>query len=100
VSARFVRQILLPEIGEAGQARLAEGRAAVGGGPSLAHEIAALYARGAGFAEIGPGEIDVDALAPSAIVASPSARALLAGARAALAEIRRVAVVGASEERA
>lgn len=97
MSARFVRQILLPEIGEAGQARLAQARAAVGG-PSLAHEIAGLYARGAGFAELVPGAIDVDALAPVSLVSTPAARALLAGSRAALAEIRRAVSSGASGE--
>ncbi|MEO7331467.1 MAG: hypothetical protein ABI193_23025 [Minicystis sp.] len=98
MSARFVRQILLPEIGEAGQARLAHGSATVGGA-SLAHEVASLYARGAGFAEVVPGAIDVDALAPVTIVSTPEARSLLAGARAALAEIRRAARVGAIERR-
>jgi hypothetical protein len=97
VSARFVRQILLPEIGEAGQARLAQACAAVGG-PSLAHEVAGLYARGAGFADVVPGTIDVDALAPAALVSTPAARALLAGSRAALAEIRRAVSPGASGE--
>lgn len=97
MSDRFVRQILLAEIGEQGQARLARASAAVGG-PSLAHEIAALYARGAGFAEVVPGAIDVEALAPASEVESPAARALLAGARAALAEIRRVALAPRGKE--
>jgi hypothetical protein len=70
------------------------------GGPSLAHELAGLYARGAGFAAIVPGAIDVEALAPEAIVATPAARALLAGSRAALAEIRRAAFADAAGERA
>jgi hypothetical protein len=82
--------MLLPEIGEAGQRRLGAATAAVGGeGP--AHAIAARYAEAAGFAAIGEGAIDVEALAPAAIVVEPEARALLAGARAALAEIRRAA---------
>jgi hypothetical protein len=89
-AARFLRQVLLPEIGARGQRRIAESIARVGGeGSSLAHEIACLYARGAGFRAIVPGPIDEGALAPSAIVKSPAAREVLAGARAALAEMRR-----------
>ncbi|MFO0762813.1 MAG: hypothetical protein U0359_40625 [Byssovorax sp.] len=99
MSARFLRQILLPEIGAAGQARIERARAAVGGGPSLAHEAAALYAEGAGFAAIDPGAIDVDALAPLSIVNTPAARAVCAGSRAALAEIRRAALAPAGEAR-
>jgi molybdopterin/thiamine biosynthesis adenylyltransferase len=86
--SRFVRQVLLPEIGEAGQARLGEAEAAVGGA-GLAHEVAARYAEGAGFGAVVAGPIDVDALAPPAIVRTDAAREALAGARAALAEIRR-----------
>ena len=88
MSARFVRQILLPEIGEAGQRRIEATSAAVAG-EGLAHEIAARYAQGAGFAGLAPGAVDVDALAPAGIVTSSSARQVLAGARAALAEMRR-----------
>jgi proteasome lid subunit RPN8/RPN11 len=88
VSARFVRQILLPEVGEAGQSRIVASTAAVAG-EGLAHEIAGRYALGAGFAQLSPGAIDVDALAPAALVCSPGARQVLAGARAALAEMRR-----------
>jgi hypothetical protein len=88
VSARFVRQILLPEIGEPGQRRIEAAFAAVAG-EGLAHEVASRYAEGAGFAGVRPGSIDVDALAPAEIVAHPSARHVLAGARAALAEMRR-----------
>lgn len=87
MTARFVRQVLLPEIGIEGQARIGQAIAAVGG-PSPAHEIASLYAAGAGFASVATGTIAVDALAPAAIVASPAAREVLAGSRAALAAIR------------
>lgn len=87
---RFVRQVLLPEIGEAGQQRLCAAEAAVGGA-GLAHEVAARYAEGAGFARVVAGAIDVEALAPAAIVQADAARELLAGARAALAEMRRAA---------
>jgi hypothetical protein len=89
VSARFLRQALLPEIGEAGQRRIGASAAAVAG-DGLAHEIAARYATGAGFGAVTPGAIDVEALAPAAIVRHPAAREVLAGARAALAEMRRV----------
>jgi hypothetical protein len=86
--ARFVRQILLPEIGAAGQRRVEAAAAAVAG-QGLAHEIACRYAEGAGFGRVTPGPIDVDALAPADLVSDPSARHVLAGARAALAELRR-----------
>jgi hypothetical protein len=85
---RYVRQMMLPEIGEAGQRRIGAATAAVGG-EGLAHEIAARYAQGAGFAAIAPGPVDVEASAPVALVKDDAARAVLAGSRAALAEIRR-----------
>lgn len=91
-AARFLRQVLLPEIGQAGQARIRAKAAAVGGGSSLSHEVAELYARAAGFREITPGSIDVDALAPLAEVRSLAAREVLAGARAALAAVRAAAL--------
>jgi hypothetical protein len=87
---RFVRQVLLTEIGEAGQARICAATARVSG-EGLAHAIAARYAEGAGFAAVAEGAIDVDALAPSSIVTDPRARQIVAGSRAALAEIRRAA---------
>jgi hypothetical protein len=97
-AARFLRQVLLPEIGQAGQARIQAAAAAVGGGSSLSHEVAELYARAAGFREISPGSIDVDVLAPLAEVRSPAAREVLAGARAALAAVRAAALdVGAQQ---
>jgi hypothetical protein len=91
--ARFLRQVLLPEIGEAGQRRLEAATAAVaqpdgGGEGALGHEVASAYALGAGFASVTPGPIDRAALAPEAIVATPAAREVLAGARAALAAMR------------
>lgn len=85
---RFLRQVLLPEIGPEGQARLGAATAAVGG-DGLAHEVAERYARGAGFGAVAAGDIDEAVLAPGAIVGAPAAAAVLAGARAALAEIRR-----------
>jgi len=95
---RFVRQILLPEIGEAGQRRIGSEVAALGG-DGLAHEVAARYAEGAGFASVAAGAIDVEALAPAAIVQTAAAREVLAGSRAALGELRR-AVQSKQEDRA
>ncbi len=88
MTARFVRQMLLPEIGIEGQARIGQATAAVGG-VSKAHQIATLYAEGAGFGAIAAGAIDLDALAPRSIVVTDAARDVLAGSRAALAAIRR-----------
>jgi hypothetical protein len=85
---RFLRQALLPEVGERGQARLAAATADVAG-EGLAHEVACLYAIGAGFSGVGPGPIDLDALAPLALVTGGPAREVLAGARAALLAMRR-----------
>lgn len=84
---RFVRQVLLAEIGPAGQARLATAAAPVAG-DGLHHEVAARYARAAGLGAIVAGPIDLDHLAPTAVCVHPSARMVLAGARAALAAIR------------
>jgi len=90
---RYVRQVLLAEIGEDGQRRISTRAARVGGEDgSLAHEVAVLYARGAGFREVVPGPIDSAALAPEAITKIPAAREVLAGARAVLAEIRLAAL--------
>ncbi len=85
--ARYVRQILLPEIGEAGQARIARSVAHVGGAGS-AQEVAGRYAEAAGFASVEPGVLDVGSLAPASIVKDPAAREVLAGARAALRALR------------
>ncbi|WP_437851025.1 hypothetical protein [Sorangium sp. So ce363] len=89
---RYLRQVLLAEIGPEGQARLGAATARVLGGgsdaPPLAHEVAERYARGAGFGALADGAIDLAALAPADLVTSPAARAVLAGARAALAEMR------------
>lgn len=79
---------MLAEVGERGQSAIARAVARVGGSRS-ANDVAALYARGAGFSAVEPGAVDVDALAPTDLVRSEAARDVLAGARAALAEIRR-----------
>lgn len=98
---RYLRQVLLAEIGPEGQARLGAATARVlggggGGAPPLAHEVAERYARGAGFGALAEGAIDLDALAPADLVASPAARAVLAGARAALAEMRAALAQGSA----
>ncbi len=85
---RFVRQMLVAEIGQAGQRSICAGEAAVLG-PSPAHGVAERYARAAGFERLVPGEISDD-LAPSFVV-EPAARAVLAGSRAALAAIVKAA---------
>jgi hypothetical protein len=76
--------VLVAEIGEIGQQRIDMAIAGVGG-DGLVHEIAATYARGAGFARVEAGVIDVDALAPASVVKHAAARDVLAGSRAALA---------------
>jgi hypothetical protein len=74
---------MLREIGEAGQARIAEAVLAVGG-EGLAHEVARRYATGAGARGVEEGPIDRDALAPTSICTTDAARDVLAGSRAAL----------------
>jgi hypothetical protein len=85
--ARYLRQILLPEIGDRGQRAIAAGTAEVSA-PGLAGEVAERYARAAGFEAIAAAEIDVGVLAPASIVRSLPAREVLAGARVALAAMR------------
>ena len=90
-AADLSRQITLPEIGLAGQARIAEATARV---PStndgLRGLVASRYAARAGFAEVVAGE----AGEPPAFVVHPAAREVVAGSLAALREIR-LAVFGA-----
>lgn len=85
--ARHLRQILVAEIGEAGQARIADAEARVLGA-GLSHEIAARFAEGAGFPRLTQASVDVSDLAPS-FMTLPAARQILAGSRLALREIRR-----------
>jgi hypothetical protein len=84
--ARYVRQMLVADIGEAGQARLADAVAPLSG-EGLAYDIATTYASRAGIGRVVPGPIDERALAPS-FLEEPAARAVVAGSRAALASIR------------
>ena len=86
--ARYLRQVLLPEIGASGQLRLCAATARVGG-EGLAHEVAARYALAAGFARVEAGPIDEAGLAPIDVCTEDAPRAVLAGSRAALAELRR-----------
>jgi hypothetical protein len=86
IALRFARQMLLAEIGEAGQRRL-EGATAPIAGVGLAHEVGEAYARRAGMGRIVAGPIDA-ALAPS-FLENEAARAVVSGSRAALAAIRR-----------
>lgn len=92
IDPRWLRQVLLPEIGPVGQAQIARAAAPVLASgrveAALAHEVAERYARGAGFGELVPGALDLAALAPDDLVSSPAAREVLAGSRAALAAIR------------
>jgi hypothetical protein len=77
---RYLRQVLL--FGPEGQERLSRAIAAVGGG-SLAQVVATRYAEGAGM-RVVPGEVEHE---DESIVTDPAARAVLAGARAALRAI-------------
>jgi molybdopterin/thiamine biosynthesis adenylyltransferase len=84
--ARYARQMLVAEIGEAGQARLKAATASLSG-VGLEHEIATAYAVRAGIGTVQPGRIDEEALAP-AFLELRAARAVAAGSRAALAAMR------------
>jgi hypothetical protein len=96
-ASRYLRQVLLSEIGPAGQGRIKGASAAVGGSGLLSNEVAELYARGAGFGAVLPGAIDVSRLAPLSEVRSCGAREVLAGSRAALAAVREAVGVGATK---
>jgi hypothetical protein len=89
-AARYLRQILLAEIGAPGQERIGAATAQVKG-PTAAHGVAELYARRAGFGSVGDAAATLEPGAADEAVRTPSARDLLAGARLALAEMRRAA---------
>lgn len=98
--ARYARQIMLPELGLTGQERIAGGCAALAAPDadvSLVYQVAERYARRAGFDRLAEGHIDIDTLAPKEIVHHQAPRAVLAGARAALAAMREVAGVAPSQ---
>jgi len=83
VDPRFVRQVLVAEIGERGQAAILRATARTSG-QGLAAEVAARYAARAGFREIADGGVEVTA--PGYVV-EPAARAVVEGALSALAAI-------------
>jgi hypothetical protein len=83
---RFLRQMLVTDIGERGQARLERATAAVAG-EGLRHEIAAAYASRAGMGRVVAGAIDEERLAPG-FLENAAARAVVAGSRAALSSLR------------
>jgi hypothetical protein len=94
--ARYARQIRLVEIGESGQARLEGGVAAVLG-EGLCHEIATAYAARAGIGRLVAGTIDEAKLAPP-FLENATARAVVAGSRAALSCLRAALDSGNEEE--
>jgi hypothetical protein len=83
----YLRQMILAEIGEVGQDKLASAVARLVG-VGLCHEIAVSYAERAGVGAVVAGEIDEPGLAP-AFMRYPAARAVVAGSRAALLAIRQ-----------
>jgi len=95
---RYVRQMLLVEIGEEGQKRLETAVAAVSG-EGLKHEVAAAYAHRAGMGTVAPGTIDESTLAPS-FLEHAAARAVVAGSRAALSSLRSALLPEAYPRRA
>jgi hypothetical protein len=85
--------MLVAEVGEAGQERLAQATVALGG-EGLDHFIACAYAERAGVGAIVDGPLDHAALAPP-FLDIPAARSVVAGARAALGALRAVLLPGA-----
>lgn len=85
---RYTRQIRLPEIGEAGQARLAAAAIAPSG-QGYARTIEATYLRLAGVGTVREEEVGtLDADVSSLGVRDPAARDVAEGALRALAAIR------------
>ncbi|MAQ13293.1 MAG: hypothetical protein CMN30_00635 [Sandaracinus sp.] len=86
--ARFARQLLVPEIGEAGQAKLSATRFSVAALAPEAAAVARLYLERAGLREGDPDEVREAAREiPCAAGEDPAADAL-AGARFAVRTIR------------
>lgn len=86
---RFSRQIRLPEIGEAGQARLAAARIPLSAKDEDAQALELGYLQAAGVTVVegeGARDVDVDALG----VKDPAARAVAEGALRALAAIKEI----------
>lgn len=96
---RTLRQRLVAEIGEAGQAKIVAARAVVAGN-GLAAEVERRYLEGAAFGavEVEPsGVAPIPAIAASldAIGGDESAQDVILGAARALAQIRRAAGIDA-----
>jgi hypothetical protein len=85
--SRYARQAILPEIGEAGQARIAAATAVVRARGAAA-EIAKRYLVAAGFGAVHVEEAS-DAIAPPFDARDASARAVAEGAYRALVELRK-----------
>ena len=83
--SRHLRQVLVPGIGESGQARIA-GAVLPVAGDGLAHETATTYALAAGAKGVVRGDLTATRVPPW--VESEAAAQVLAGARGALAAIR------------
>lgn len=84
---RYARQVLLPEIGEAGQRALLDGRA------RTESEIAALYLRRAGVT-LGDGGVDVTVAPRPSAPALAEAERFLAGAFGAVEAIKAIVGIG------
>jgi len=91
------RQMLVAEVGEAGQARLEKASAPLAG-DGFAHSIAVLYASRAGVGAFEAGTIDEWALVPD-FVENRAAREMVAGSRAALAAMRTILLPGGAPRR-
>ena len=103
--ALYLRQIMLPQIGEAGQRRICSAASPVAASKDMnerlvrtAHEVATRYALRAGFQRTAPGGIVMEEEAPSEWLAQPVARAFLAGARSALRAVRQAAASAQQRE--
>lgn len=86
---RFTRQIRLPEIGEAGQSRLAETQVTLSAKDEDARAFELAYLAAAGVTVVegeGALEVDVDALG----LRDPAARAVGEGALRALVAMRKI----------
>ena len=82
------RQMIVAEVGEAGQARLERATVALAG-EGFAHAVAVAYAERAGIGRCAAGAVDEAALVP-AFVENGAARSMVAGSRAALAAMRAI----------
>ena len=81
----YQKQILLPEIGAAGQRKIMGQRAPLPRG-GWAGEVAEIYAKRAGFAAVEPGATAMPA--PPEWLSSGASRSLMAGSLAALHALR------------